>query len=181
MRVIAGQYKGRRLQCPKGDVIRPTTDKVREAMFSALQFSLPGTAVLDAFAGTGALGIEALSRGTAHVDFVEKNSLCLRVLRSNLGQVDTARYSITKGDVLSVIPRLRKYDIMLLDPPYDAGLYIPVLQKADEYGILKQDAIVVIECRRTFDFHAPMHYNFVRRKDYGDISLWFLSYGKKHE
>ena len=181
MRVIAGEYKGRRLACPKGDIIRPTTDKVKEAMFGALQFDLPGAAVLDAFAGTGALGIEALSRGAAHVDFVEKNPSCLRTLHGNLAFMDGVRYDVIKGNVLSAMPRLGTYDIMLFDPPYDDGLYIPALKKADECGILKQNAKVVIECRRAFDFNAPMQYNFVKRKDYGDISLWFLSYGKKHD
>ncbi len=71
MRVIAGSLKGRRLVCPKGETIRPTTDKVKEAMFGALQFEIPGAYVLDAFAGSGALGIEALSRGAAHADFAE--------------------------------------------------------------------------------------------------------------
>lgn len=180
MRVIAGQYGGRRLASPKGNIIRPTTDKVKEAMFGALQFDLPGASVLDAYAGSGALGIEALSRGAAHVDFVEKNALCFSTLRSNLQIVeDSARYNVYKGDAIAVMPRLGKYDIMLLDPPYDAGMYGKALAQAHKCGMLNENAIVVMECRRIFDFELPMQYNFVKRKDYGDISLWYLSYGEK--
>jgi 16S rRNA (guanine966-N2)-methyltransferase len=173
MRVIAGAYRGRRLECPKGDIIRPTTDKVKEAMFGALHFDIAGAALLDAFAGSGALGIEALSRGAAHVDFAEKNAVCLRTLRANLDALgDRTRYHVYKGDVRSLMPQLGKYDIMLLDPPYDAGLYGDVLEKADACGILKPGARVVMECRRQFDFTLPVMYNFVKRRDYGDISLW---------
>ncbi len=183
MRVIAGEYGGRRLECPKGDIIRPTTDKVKEAMFGALHFDIADAAVLDAFAGSGALGIEALSRGAAHVDFVEKNALCLRALRTNLDMLgECARYQVYKGDVLSLMPQLgKKYDIMLLDPPYGAGLYGDVLEKADACGILKPGARVVMESRRKFDFTLPLQYNFVKRRDYGDISLWQLEYGVQRD
>ncbi|MDD5017957.1 MAG: RsmD family RNA methyltransferase, partial [Eubacteriales bacterium] len=116
MRVVAGAYKGRRLICPAGNV-RPTTDKVKEAMFGALQFDIEGAVVLDAFAGSGALGIEALSRGAAHVDFAEKNGGCLRVLKENIkAVVTTENYDIYKGDVIKLMPDLKKYDILLLDP-----------------------------------------------------------------
>ena len=82
MRVISGRYKSRRLAAPKGSIARPTTDKVKEAMFGAIQFDIAGAYVLDAFAGSGALGIEALSRGAAHVDFIEENTACVKILRA---------------------------------------------------------------------------------------------------
>ena len=84
MRVIAGKYKGRRIDCPKGTVVRPTTDMVKEAMFGVLHFDIAGAMVLDAFAGSGALGIEALSRGAVGVDFVEKNAKCFSTLEKKL-------------------------------------------------------------------------------------------------
>lgn len=176
--MIAGKYKGRRLECPKGLDVRPTTDKVKESMFGALQFDLPGANVLDAFAGTGALGIEALSRGAAHVDFIENDAASLRALKENLSNVDTDSYSVYKGDVFKVMTRLGRYDMVLLDPPYDSGFYTEFLELADEYGILSSGCIVVAECRRKFDFILPIKYNLTKRKDYGDISLWFLSYGE---
>ncbi len=177
MRVIAGNFKGRRIICPKGRDIRPTTDKVKEAMFAVMQFELPGACVLDAFAGTGALGIEALSRGAQHVDFVEKDPSTLRVLNENLSMADTDSFGVFKGDMFKVMPKLKKYDIVLLDPPYDSGLYESFLIKADENGILNKGCITAVECRRKFDFIIPIKYNLVKNKDYGDISLWFLHYG----
>lgn len=177
MRVIAGEYKGRRLECPKSDKIRPTTDKVKEALFGAIQFDIPGAYVLDAFAGSGALGIEALSRGAAHVDFVEMEPDCLRTLRQNAETIAKKGYEIFKGDIFKLMPRLNKYNIVLLDPPYDAELYVRFLEQSDEAGILEQGCIVVAECRKKFDFIPPAKYNLVKRKDYGDISLLFLEYG----
>ncbi len=177
MRVIAGKYKGRKLESPKSNMIRPTTDKVKEAVFGSLQFDIPGSAVLDAFAGSGALGIEALSRGAAHVDFVEKNSACLKTLKDNLTIIGVDSFSIIKGDVLKIADRLKSYDIVFADPPYDEGLYLPFLEMAAERGLIKKGGKIIMECRRTFDFILPKMYNFIKKKDYGDISLWFLEYG----
>lgn len=178
MRVIAGRYKGRRIACPKGEAARPTTDRVKEAMFGALQFQIAGRSVLDAFAGSGALGIEALSRGAAHVDFIERDPLCLRALFENLNMIeDKDTYRVFKGDAFSLLHSLGKYDLLLLDPPYDAGYYGSVLKIAHERGILQPGAVVAVECRRKFDFLPPVEYNLSKRRDYGDISLVFLEYG----
>lgn len=177
MRVIAGSLKGRRLDCPRGDAVRPTTDKVKEAMFGALQFDLPEASVLDAFAGSGALGIEAISRGAVHVDFVELSADSIKTLRKNLELVPNERYALHRGDVLKLLPGLGKYDVVLLDPPYDAELYTSFLESADNAGILHAGSKAVMECRRKFDFVLPPKYNLTKKKDYGDISLWFLEYG----
>lgn len=181
MRVIAGAYKGRRLDCPKGDAVRPTTDKVKEAMFGAIQFKIQGAKLLDAFAGSGALGIEALSRGAAHVDFVEKNRTCLKSLEQNLSAIGAENCRVYGSDVMKLLPSLGLYDIMFLDPPYDDGLYGPVLEAAREGGKLVPGATVVLECRKKFDFVLPMGYNLTKSKDYGDISLWFVTYGDKSD
>jgi 16S rRNA (guanine966-N2)-methyltransferase len=178
MRVIAGKYRSRRLSCPKGSLMRPTTDKVKEAMFGSLQFKIPGAVVLDAFAGSGSLGIEALSRGADHVDFVEKNAECLRVLDSNLNMIESDNYRIIKGDLLRNASRLKTYDIVFLDPPYDQSLYLPALDMMHESNLLKKGSTIVMECREIFDFILPKEYNFIKRKSYGDISLWFLEYGE---
>ena len=177
MRVIAGKYKGRRLECPKNGSVRPTTDKVKEAMFGAIQFQVQGARVLDAFAGSGALGIEALSRGAAHVDFAEKDPACLKALEENLQKLDDENARVCRGDVIKLMPKMGPYDMMLLDPPYDDGLYGPALEAAHASGVLAPGAIIVAECRRIFDFSLPMGYNLTKRKDYGDISLFFLVYG----
>ncbi len=182
MRVIAGKYKGKKLVCPKGEVVRPTSDKVKEAMFGVLQFGIIGAYVLDAFAGSGALGIEALSRGAAHVDFIEKKTVCIRAIKNNLNIVsEKALYDLYQGDALKLIPALkgRGYDIIFLDPPYDSNLYYETLLRAAESRIVRKGTKIVVECRKTFDFKLPMKYNFTKRKDYGDISLLFLEYGEE--
>lgn len=178
MRVIAGEYRGRRLTAPGGKDTRPTTDRVKEAMFAVIQFDVAGARVLDTFAGSGALGIEALSRGAAHADFVEKEPDCLKVLEENLKAVGAGNASILRGDVIKLLPSLGPYDLMLLDPPYAAGYYAPVLELARDNGVLADGAIVVAECRKSFDLSVPMGYNLTKRKEYGDISLLFLTYGE---
>lgn len=181
MRVIAGAFKGRRLNCPKGDAVRPTTDKVKEALFGAIQFEIAGAYVLDAFAGSGALGIEALSRGAAHVDFAERDRTCQIALEENLKAVGAADFRVLKGDVFKLVPSLGRYDIVLMDPPYDDNLYVPLLEALREEDRLNSGATVVAECRRKFDFVLPMGYNLTKRKEYGDISLVFLAYGEKSD
>ena len=177
MRIIAGEYRGRRLTAPAGSIARPTTDRVKEAMFGAIQFEVAGARVLDAFAGSGALGFEALSRGAVHVDFVEKEPACLKALEENMMMVGASNARIHRGDVIKLLPRLGAYDLLLLDPPYDDALYVPVLELARDCGALAVGAIVIAECRKTFDLSVPIGYNLTKRKEYGDISLLFLAYG----
>ncbi len=178
MRVIAGEYRGRRLAAPAGSIARPTTDRVKEAMFAVIQFEVAGARVLDAFAGSGALGIEALSRGAAHVDFVEKDAVCLKTLEENIRAVGAENARIHRGDVIKLMPKLGKYDLMLLDPPYDDAWYVPVLEHARDNCILTDGAVVVAECRKKFDLSVPIGYNLTKRKEYGDISLVYLAYGE---
>ncbi|HEX4600752.1 MAG TPA: 16S rRNA (guanine(966)-N(2))-methyltransferase RsmD [Gemmatimonadales bacterium] len=121
IRVIAGEFKGRRLQTPKTDKVRPTADRVREAWFSILQRPVRGARVLDLFAGSGALGLEALSRGAATADFVEVHRLALATLKANVKtlKVDD-RATIHKADALTFAEQLHpgQYDVAFADPPY---------------------------------------------------------------
>lgn len=124
MRIIAGTYGGRRLVAPKGLIARPTQDRVREAWFSILGAEVRGARVLDLFAGSGALGLEALSRGAVSADFVEKARHSLEALEKNiatLGVGDAAK--VVKGDALKFAEGLTPgaYDIVFADPPYDLG------------------------------------------------------------
>jgi 16S rRNA (guanine966-N2)-methyltransferase len=178
MRVIAGAYRGRKLKPPPGLTARPTADRVKEAMFGAIQFDIAKSRVLDAFAGSGALGIEALSRGAAQVDFVEKDPACIRVLEENLRAIGAANARVFRGDVLKLLPGMGQYDIVLLDPPYEAGLYEAVL-KALAGGAIRNGGLVVLECRKSFDLSDMFGYNLTKRKNYGDISVAFLSYGER--
>lgn len=123
MRVIGGKFKGRRLAAPRWEGLRPTSDKLRETLFNVLAPRIAGARVVDGFAGTGAVGIEALSRGAAHVTFVERDARALRLIAENLARcgVGRERYTIARADFLS--PRQWGHaegaDLVLLDPPYD--------------------------------------------------------------
>lgn len=123
VRIIAGEFKGRRIKTPSGDRTRPTADRVREAWFSILQAEMPGARVLDLFAGSGALGLEALSRGAVAVDFVEKHGPVLDVLRANIATLGVEdRVNIHRTDALRFAERVTApYDVAFADPPYASG------------------------------------------------------------
>jgi 16S rRNA (guanine966-N2)-methyltransferase len=121
IRIIAGEFKGRRLKTPAGDTVRPTADRVREAWFSILQRSLRGARVLDLFAGSGALGLEALSRGAVTADFVEIHRLALATLKANILALHVdERAAVHRVNALTYAERLQpgQYDVAFADPPY---------------------------------------------------------------
>ncbi|HEV8511406.1 MAG TPA: 16S rRNA (guanine(966)-N(2))-methyltransferase RsmD [Gemmatimonadales bacterium] len=121
LRIVAGEFKGRRLQTPKGRTVRPTSDRVREAWFSILQQSIPDARVLDLFAGSGALGFEALSRGALAVEFVENHQASLAAIRENATSLKVEdRVTIHRMDAVRFAERLQpaQYDVALADPPY---------------------------------------------------------------
>jgi 16S rRNA (guanine966-N2)-methyltransferase len=149
VRVIAGILGGRRLKAPGGRDTRPTSDRVREALFMALE-PLDGQRVVDLFAGSGALGIEALSRGAAWADFVEREATARRVLEENLESLGL----LERGRVWALelphgLERLRgelgRADLVLADPPYGGGLAREVLEALGRAGVLKAGARVVLE------------------------------------
>jgi 16S rRNA (guanine966-N2)-methyltransferase len=125
LRIVAGEFGGRRIEAPPGRETRPTREVVREAWFSALGGALPGARVLDLYAGSGALGLEALSRGASKVHFVEADRRACAVLRRNLHALDVEqRTQVTRGEALSFVSRLstvdHEFDIVLADPPYES-------------------------------------------------------------
>ncbi len=124
MRIVAGRWRGRRIDAPPGPDVRPTLDSVREAWMSILQKDIPGARVVDLFAGSGALGLEALSRGAVRVDFVEKESAGLRALRTNIDKLDAGGdATVHRADALAFVERAGAgtYDIAFADPPYASG------------------------------------------------------------
>lgn len=171
MRVVAGIYGGRRLQAPPGSATRPTSDRVREALFSILGDRVAGARVLDLFAGTGALGIEALSRGAASATFVESSSAAQRVLRTNLQSLG-AEAEVVRIDALKWLRNAADlYDLVFLDPPYDAaerlGGVLPELLPA----VLAPRALVIAECDRRRPLDLSMSLTDERR--YGDTLIRF--------
>lgn len=138
MRIIAGDWRGRKLTAPAGDTTRPTADRTRETLFSMLVSrlgSFEGLAVADLFAGSGALGLEALSRGAARCTFVEQDAAALKALKANVASLDAgARADVRASSVLSVGPAKEPLDLLLLDPPYGSGAGAVALDKLQRLG-----------------------------------------------
>ena len=147
MRVITGTVRGRKLREPVGESIRPTTDMVKEAIFNIVQFDIEGRRVLDLFAGTGQLGIEALSRGAAACTFVDESLESVRLVRQNL-ELCGFRGEVRQEDAARFIARGGSYDLVFIDPPYASGLYDKILQKIYEFDILSDGGIIVCEHSR---------------------------------
>ncbi|OHD07624.1 16S rRNA (guanine(966)-N(2))-methyltransferase RsmD [Sphingopyxis sp. RIFCSPHIGHO2_12_FULL_65_19] len=149
MRVIAGEWRGRKLLAPRNDMTRPTADRTRETLFSMLTSrlgSFEGLHVADLFAGSGALGIEALSRGAEQCLFAEQDKDALDVLRKNLVALDAnARADIRAGSVLALGPARRTYDLLMLDAPYDTGAGSVALDKLNRLGWIGPDSWISVE------------------------------------
>lgn len=174
MRVITGTARGRKLREPKGMDIRPTTDMVKEAVFNILQFELAGARVLDLFAGTGQLGIEALSRGAAEAVFVDSSAAAARLVKENLAACGFAA-RVLQGDALSALPHLGKFDVVFLDPPYDAGLLEKALETAENVDLLADGGIIVCESRRETVLPAPRGaYSTELERRYGKVKITII-------
>jgi 16S rRNA (guanine966-N2)-methyltransferase len=148
-RIVAGAAKGRRLVVPKGEDVRPTADRVKEALFSSLQPLLGGASVLDLFAGSGALGLEALSRGAARVTFVERSNAALTALRRNVDVVGLPGATVVTGDAAATLRRGElpgaPFDLVLLDPPYRLPKAELAALLAAVVAVLAPGATVVVE------------------------------------
>ena len=186
MRVIAGTAGGRRLEAPKGMLTRPTPDRVREALFSILYDRAVDARVLDVFAGTGALGIEALSRGAAYAVFVEQDVQTANLVRKNvqaLGFDDRAK--VVAEPASRAIEGLARggdvFDLAFLDPPYDDGLLGPTMKLLDQSPIISVGAIVVCE-HRSSDAPPEPPPSFVLEdtRSYGEVALSFYLRAKGH-
>ena len=147
MRVITGSARGRRLKELEGMETRPTTDRVKEGMFNVLQFDIEGQRVLDLFAGTGQLGIECLSRGASSAVFVDRRADAVKLIRENLKITELSdRARVVSGDSMEYLKSLReKFDVILLDPPYEAGLLEPAIAHIAKFDILAPHGIIVAE------------------------------------
>jgi len=176
MRIIAGQHRGRRLEEFPGDAVRPTSDRAREALFSMLNSrqALLDAAVLDLFCGTGALGLEALSRGAAHVTFVDKDPEALAITKRNVQACkETGRSRILRADAAKLGAADRPYRLVLLDPPYGKGLGEAALASLAAGGWLRPGALVMLEESARADISLPDAYEELERRTYGDTQMVF--------
>ncbi|MCH9626715.1 MAG: Ribosomal RNA small subunit methyltransferase D [Chlamydiales bacterium] len=145
LHIIGGKHKKRKLIVPKSTAVRPTASQLREALFNICQFSIEGACFLDLFAGSGAMGLEALSRGAREVTFVEKGRPALAALKKNIAALKEETHStILVGDVLTV-PLKGSFDIIYADPPYGRGLGAALLKRLDSLPILTKEGTLYIE------------------------------------
>lgn len=183
VRIISGQYKGRLLDTPGGQSTRPTGNKVRGALFSMVQSRVPGSRWLDLFAGSGAVGIEALSRGAESCLFVENAPRCCKIIKANLASLAISRGAeIVCRDAIvacrQLAARQRMFDIIFADPPYNMDRYYQaVLFWADR--ILVPDGLLIFEHRAGSRWQTPRHYTLRKEKKYGDSALSLFAKGGK--
>ena len=173
MRVITGTARGRRLETLPGEETRPTAERVKEGLFSAIQFDIEGRRAVDLFAGSGQLGIEALSRGAESAVFVERRKDALQAVRENLeacGFSDRAR--VVNGDAMSYLKSGEKFDLIFLDPPYASGLLEQALEDIVRFDICRRHGIIVAESaadKTLPPLSSP--YSIYREYRYGKIKL----------
>jgi 16S rRNA (guanine966-N2)-methyltransferase len=187
MRIVAGKHRGRKIAAPEGHDVRPTSDRAREALFNILQhgnFTTDGTSplidaqVLDVFAGSGALGLEALSRGAAHLTCIENSATARSALRANAKTLgETARVTVVQADATkpptAAGPPCR---LVLMDPPYRSCLAAPALTALAERGWLSADAICVVEIPAAESLETPAGFAPLDERQYGKAKLVFLRY-----
>jgi 16S rRNA (guanine966-N2)-methyltransferase len=172
VRIIAGRWRGHNIIAPPGGKTRPTTDRVREAWMSALQHDLPGARVLDLYAGSGALGLEAMSRGAAHVTFVEMAAGPLRALQSNVDRLGAAdEVAVVRADALRWIEAIAEpaFDVAFADPPYDSGAAALLVARFAAQPFAR---ILTIEHRARDVLTLP---DSARTRRYGDTALTFIT------
>lgn len=178
MRVIAGEAKGRRLSPVKGATVRPMTDQIRAGVFSSLENRIHRAVVLDLYAGSGAIGIEALSRGADHVTFVERDPAAVSTIRRNLQLTGFDERSDVEGSPVEEFikrPSSRRFDLVMVDPPFDAGLDPGLLPGLIQAQLLTEAAIVVVRTSsRAPDLESPAGLQVERHRRYGDSTVWYL-------
>ncbi len=164
MRVISGKYKGRRLKGFDIEGTRPTMDRVKESLFGMIQDRILGSVCLDLFAGSGALGIEALSNGASSCDFIDHNRISINTIFENTKNMDED-FSVINCDYKKYLKSVsKKYDVIFLDPPYDKNLISKVLLYIEQYELLNDGGIVVCEYEKE---NIVTNLKLVKEKSYG--------------
>jgi 16S rRNA (guanine(966)-N(2))-methyltransferase RsmD len=182
MRVIAGQFRSRQLKALKGLALRPTSDRLRETVFNVMAPLIVGARFLDIFAGTGAIGIEALSRGAAEAVFIESHSPAAALIKQNLISLGIRTgVSVLAMDAVRGLEKLAAkpntgFDLAYIDPPYaDADQYAKVLEAVAKSPLFHGESRIAVEHRRSFELPAVAGLTIVRRLEQGDAALTFLA------
>ena len=177
MRIIGGKYRHRLISFPDDMAhTRPTKDRIREAVFSALG-DINGFQVLDLYAGSGSMGIEAISRGAKHAIFVDISSLAIKTIKDNISNlnIDSSDYEIIKNNDLAAIESFKqrnlKFDLVVLDPPYEQGQYEKIVELLVDYNLLNENAIIVMETNRAITLEN-IDYQKNKEYHYGEITIY---------
>ncbi len=177
LRVISGTAKGHKLKTPKGMNTRPTTDMIKESLFNILQSHIPGARVLDLFAGTGSLGIEALSRGASLAVFVDSRIDCVSIIRENLEHTKlTTKAEIYRSDWKNALLKLgnsRKFDVIFLDPPYHKNFLQQALNSLSINDIINDEGIIAVERSKSDKLEIAQNLELIEDRLYGETALSF--------
>lgn len=185
MRVIAGTARHLSLKAPGGSKVRPTTDRIKETLFNMLQARIPGARFLDLFAGSGGIGIEALSRGASYCVFGDRDRQALNCIRANLEHTGLAeRAEVISGDYSRTLARLRggePFDIIFMDPPYDSRLVRGALEQIADSGLLADDGVIIAEVPAEEDLRRDLGdaWHIAREKVYKTNKHVFIGQGEE--
>jgi 16S rRNA (guanine966-N2)-methyltransferase len=182
LRIIGGTWRGRRLRFPPQDEIRPTPDRVRETLFNWLAQRVPGARCLDLFAGSGALGLEALSRGAAEVTFVERDIAAVRELRARLTEWGASGAQVEHNDALRFLtgrPPVKAFDIVFLDPPFTSNLLADSARLLEEQHWLSANALIYVETDVSTGLPVlPQTWQVTKAKEAGAVGYHLLAKGE---
>lgn len=183
MRIISGKYKGHHLVSFKGDHLRPTTDRVKEALFNKIQFEIEGSSVLDLFSGTGNLGLEAISRGASKVVFVDQHPKSIEILRKNIEKlkIDKGLYEIVNMDVFKFLKKglEKKFEFIFVDPPFTEKIAHKVMETLAETSFYGPETFISIESQKKERMED--NYKVLGRFDFRDYGDKVLSFFRKKE
>lgn len=188
MRIVAGSHRGRAIVAPPGSALRPTADRVRESVFNVLvhggaglggEDHVAGARVLDGFAGTGAMGLEALSRGAGHATLMENDLTALEFCRANVRALgEAARATVLGGDCLAPVRAAGPCSLVFLDPPYRSGLAAPALEALRAAGWIAPGAVCIVELGAREKFDPPAGFLVLDERRYGAARVVFLRAGE---
>ena len=169
MRIISGKYRGKNLKEFNIDTTKPTTDRVKESIFNLIQFDVVDAVVLDLFSGTGALGIECISRGSKQVHFVDSNKQAISLVKENLKGIDGEYEIFNQSFELFLQNTKLKYDIVFLDPPYKTDFGVKAIQLLIENNLLNENAIIIFETSQENNFDLNFKNFSLKTKKYGTV------------
>jgi len=177
MRIISGKFRGVKLEAPKGFDVRPTTDRIKETVFNILcnKKSFIDTTVLDVFSGSGALGIEALSRGAANTVFLDASKVSLECTKINLKKIKRTDETYL-GDFRLTLKKLqgRNFDFIFVDPPYEAGYYLEVINLVEKYNLIAKNGIMILEYPANLDLIIDPNKYIIDTRKFGTVAVSFL-------